>query len=181
MMLPPESPSPIQREHVRRSPVLSPPAVALGVVFAALLACKHPGPQPQSASEQANAAGPTDAGALDDAQAMDGGAADAASPGETVTVECDNDAAACEEKAKAACPNGFDQVQKSDAPIPVDTSRARAGKPAVEILKPKITPHNAPPPPMRTTLVVRCHPASGGAGAELGGVPPGADASAPTK
>jgi hypothetical protein len=126
---------------------------SLALVLFALLACKHSGPQAQTALDQPPV--PADAAAADAGDTQ----ADAAAPSDAITLECEGDAGPCYDQAKSRCPGGFDEVEKHE-----DTwtpPQGRAGKPVGDLVKPKIAPA---PPTTHTRLVVRCHDA-GDAGA----------------
>jgi hypothetical protein len=138
--------------------------VPAALVLGALLACKRPGPQPQNpqppgppatADGGADDAAPPDAAALDDAGA-DGASATSPASGLKLTFECDGDERGCYDRARSACSGGFTELEKTQGPAQISRPPARAGKPALEILKPKITPHNAPPPMVHTKLTVSC-------------------------
>jgi hypothetical protein len=167
--------------------------IPAALVIGALLACKRPGPQPQSPQQSSTPA--TDAGA-DDAALADATAADAA-PGDApataapsgpkLTFECDGDERGCYDRARAECGGPFTEVEKAQRPSQISKPPARAGKPALDILKPKITAHNAAPPMVHTTLTVVCTPAGASAPpptlapppGDAGAAPPGAAAPSP--
>ena len=126
---------------------------ALALVLFALLACKHSGPQAQTAADQPPP--PPDAAATD-AGDTDAGAASA----DTLTLECDGDAGPCYDQAKSRCPNGFDELEKHEDTV--TPPPARAGKPAADLFKPKTGPTVTT---THTRLVVRCR-AAGDASAQ---------------
>jgi len=121
---------------------------SLALVLLALLACKHSGPQAQTAADQPPppaASAVTDAG---DSQT------DSGAPTEAITLECDGDAGTCYDQAKSRCPTGFDEVEKHEETF--TPPQGRAGKPVGDLFKPKSA---TPAPTTHTRLVVRCHAA----------------------
>jgi hypothetical protein len=157
------------------------------LVIGALLACKRPGPQPQNPQQSSTPA--TDAGADDAApsdaalsDAMPGDAPATAAPsGPRLTFECDGDERGCYDRARTECGGPFNELEKVQRPSQISKPPPRAGKPAVDILKPKITAHNAAPPMMHTTLTVMCTTAGASAPASTLAPPPSdAGAAAPS-
>jgi hypothetical protein len=144
--------------------------IPAALVLGALLACKRPGPQPQSPQQSSTPAAvdagadatPTDAAAPDDA-AADGATTAEAVAGPKLTFECDGDERGCYDRARSECGGNFIEVEKTQSQSQISKPPPRAGKPALEILKPKITPHNAPPPMVHTKLTVSCVTADAGA------------------
>jgi hypothetical protein len=122
---------------------------SLALLLFVLLACKHSGPQAQTAADQPPA--------LADAAVADAGdtQADAGAPADTSAFECDGDAGSCYDQAKARCPAGFDEIEKHEDTF--TPPQGRAGKPVGDLFKPKSA---TPAPTTHTRLVVRCHAAA---------------------